>query len=603
MEKFIITPDDVSTLPALFRERLRRTPDKVAYRQYDIASQQWTQSTWHEMANEIGRWQAAFKKDGLKAGDKVAVMLKNSREWIVFDQAAMGMGLVTVPLYVDDRPDNVAYIINHAEVKLLFVQDKAQWKRLLKSKADLGGLKRIISIKRISEEDEPDDAHLESLSDWLFGMQGELQSKEGDAESLATIVYTSGTTGRSKGVMLSHKNILSNVYGASQCHSWIEDEVFLSFLPLSHMLERTAGYYMPVALGAEVAFARSIPQLGDDLVSVKPTVLVSVPRIYERVYGKIQSGLKLKSSVERYLFNLAVNTGWAKFLYKQGSAGWNPQILLWPWLEKLVASKVLEKLGGRMRVAICGGAALSEEVARLFIGLGLPLVQGYGLTESSPVIAVNREDDNIPASIGPALPGVEVRIGENDELQSRSDSNMLGYWKNEQATRETFTKDGWLRTGDKARIDERNHIYITGRLKDIIVLANGEKVPPNDMELAISLDPLFDQVMVIGEAKPYLCALLVLNHDAWADLAVSLSIHPESPAAFEQSNVQKAIQERVSARLKEFPGYAQIRRISVSLEPWTVDDGLLTPTLKIKRAKVMEKFADEICAMYEGHCL
>jgi long-chain acyl-CoA synthetase len=297
-----------------------------------------------------------------------------------------------------------------------------------------------------------------------------------------------------------------------------------------------------------------------------------------------------------------VDTGWSKFLYEQGSAGWKPQILLWPWLEKLVAAKVLEKLGGRMRIAICGGAALSEEVARLFIGLGLTLVQGYGLTESSPIIAVNREKKNIPASIGLPMPGIEVRIGENDELQSRSDSSMLGYWKNEKATKEAFTEDGWLRTGDKARIDERGHIYITGRLKDIIVLANGENVPPSDMELAISLDPLFEQVMVIGEAKPYLSALLVLNPDAWADLAVSLSIHPESPDAFQQANVRKAILERVSARLKDFPGYTQIRRVTVTLEPWTVDDGLLTPTLKIKRPKVMEKFHDEICAMYEGHC-
>jgi long-chain acyl-CoA synthetase len=603
MEKHIITTDDVSTLSALFRERLRRTPDKIAYRQYDIASQQWTRSSWHEMANEIGRWQAAFEKEGLQPGDKVAVMLKNSREWVVFDQAALGMGLVTVPLYVDDRPDNVAYIINHAEVKLLFVQDRSQWQRLLKSKVDLGLLKRIISIKSISEDDEPDDARLESLSDWLFGMEGVLQSKESAPDSLATIVYTSGTTGRSKGVMLSHKNLLSNTYGACQCHDWKEDEVFLSFLPLSHMFERTAGYYMPMALGSEVAYARSVAQLAEDLVTIKPTVLVSVPRIYERVYAKIHDGLKSKSAVARTLFKLAVDTGWSKFLYEQGSAGWKPQILLWPWLQKLVATKVLEKLGGRMRIAICGGAALSEDVARLFIGLGLTLVQGYGLTESSPIIAVNREKKNIPASIGPAMPGIEVRIGENDELQSRSDSSMLGYWKNEKATKEAFTEDGWLRTGDKARIDERGHIYITGRLKDIIVLANGENVPPSDMELAISLDPLFEQVMVIGEAKPYLSALLVLNPDAWADLAVSLSIHPESPDAFQQANVRKAILERVSARLKDFPGYTQIRRVTVTLEPWTVDDGLLTPTLKIKRPKVMEKFHDEICAMYEGHCL
>jgi len=603
MDNSRIFPDDVSTLPALFRERLKRTPDKAAYQQYDIASQEWSESSWHEMAVEVARWQAGFQKEKLQAGDRVAIMLKNGREWVVCDQAALGLGLVTVPLYVEDRPDNVAYIINHADVKLLFVQDKPQWKRLLDCGADLGGLKRIISIKRISEDDEPDDHRLESLSDWLFGLQGELQAKESDADSLASIVYTSGTTGRSKGVMLSHKNMLSNAMAAQLCNEWTEDEVFLSFLPLSHMFERTAGYYLPITIGARVAFARSIPQLGDDLVNIKPTMLISVPRIYERVYARIQDGLRNKSAVARMLFQLAVSTGWRKFEYDQGRAGWSPLLLLWPTLDRLVASKVLEKLGGRLRLAICGGAALSPEVAKLFIGLGLPLVQGYGLTESSPVISVNRIDDNIPASIGLPIPGTQVRIGEQDELQSYGDGTMLGYWKNEQATKDCMTADGWLKTGDKARIDEQGHIYITGRLKDIIVLANGEKVSPGDMELAIAMDSLFDQVMVIGEARPYLSALLVLNPDSWADFAVSHSIHPEAPDAFNRRDIERAVLQRVTARLKDFPGYAQIRKITMTLDPWSVDSGLLTPTLKIKRPKVMEKFYEEIDKMYQGHSL
>lgn len=601
MENELLQEADIHSLPGLFRARLDKTPDKLAYCQYDIASQQWTESTWQEMSNEIARWQAAFDKDGLKAGDKVAIMVKNCREWVVFDQAALGLGLVTVPLYVDDRPDNVAYIINHAEIKLLFVQDKPQWKRLLRADVDLGGLQRIISLKRISEDDEPDDPKLESLSDWLFGLSGELMTRESGLDELASIVYTSGTTGRSKGVMLSHRNMLSNAFAAVNSNCWKPGERFLSFLPLSHMFERTAGYYMPIILGAEVVYARSIAQLGEDLQTIKPTTLVSVPRIYERVYGKIQEGLRNKSFIAKFLFKSAVNVGWRKFLRDQGRAGWHPKLMFWPMLNKLVASKVLEKLGGELRLAICGGAALSEDVAKLFIGLGLPLVQGYGLTESSPVVFVNRIEDNIPSSIGTALPGVEVRIGANDELQSKGPFSMLGYWKNEQATKDTFTKDGWLKSGDKARIDDDGHAYITGRLKDILVLANGEKVPPNDMELAIALDSLFEQVMVIGEARPFLSALLVLDPDAWSDLAVSLNIHPESPDAFSQRNIEKAILKRVTTRLKNFPGYAKIRRAYITLEPWTVDDGLLTPTLKIKRPKIMERFADEIEALYEDH--
>ncbi len=601
MEIQLLQEAEIQSLPGLFRARLELSPEEPAYRQYDIASQEWTQSNWKQMASEIARWQAAFNKDGLEPGEKVAIMVKNSREWVVFDQAALGLGLVTVPLYVDDRPENVAYIINHAEVKLLFVQDKGHWKRLIKSEVDLGGLKRIISIKRISEDDEPDDHRLESLSDWLFGMSGELQTKESGLDDLATIVYTSGTTGRSKGVMLSHRNIISNAFAAAACNQWKSSERFLSFLPLSHMLERTAGYYLPIILGAEVVYARSITQLADDLQKIKPTTLISVPRIYERVYGKIQDGLRQKSAVAKMLFNSAVNVGWRKFQYEQGRASWHPSILMWPVLNKLVASKILVKLGGELRLAICGGAALSEDVAKLFIGLGLPLLQGYGLTESSPVICVNRPGDNIPSSIGTVLPGTEIRVSEKDELQSKGPCSMLGYWKNQQATDDTFTEDGWLKTGDKARIDDDGHVYITGRLKDIIVLANGEKVPPNDMELAIALDPLFEQVMVIGEARPFLSVMLVLDPAAWADLAVNLSIHPETPGAFTQRNVEKAILNRVTERLRDFPGYAKIRRAYVTLEPWTVDDGLLTPTLKIKRPKIMERFKDEIEALYEGH--
>lgn len=601
MHDILIEEREVDSLPGLFRARQAKTPDAMAYRQYDVASQKWTQTSWRDMANEIARWQAAFIKDGLQAGDKVAVMLRNSREWVVFDQAALGLGLVTVPLYVDDRADNVAYIINHAEVKLLFVQDKLQWKQLVNVDIDLGGLQRIISIRRISEDDEPDDPRLESLCDWVFGLSGELLSLESDADELASIVYTSGTTGRSKGVMLSHRNILSNAFAAASCTQWQESERFLSFLPLSHMLERTAGYYMPMIIGAEVIYARSIAQLAQDLQAVKPTTLVSVPRIYERVYAKIQDGLKQKSAIARTLFHMAVDVGWHRFKWQQGRAHWHPKLLMWPALNKLVASKVLEKLGGELRIAVCGGAALSEEVARLFIGLGLPLVQGYGLTESSPVVCVNRLDDNIPSSIGRALPGTEIRIGEKDELQSRGPCSMLGYWKNEQATKDSFSEGGWLKTGDKARIDNDGHVYITGRLKDILVLANGEKVSPGDMELAIALDSLFDQVMVIGEARPFLSVLLVLNPDAWADMAISLHVHPETEGVFLQRNIEKAILQRVAQRLKDFPGYARIRRAHITLQPWTVEEGLLTPTLKIKRAKVLDCYASEIDALYINH--
>ena len=601
MQQDTISPEIAKTIPGAFRERLARTPDKVAYRQFNLASQSWEQYTWAEMATEIARWQASLQQEGLQPGDRVALMLKNSRDWVVFDQAALGMGLVTVPLYVEDRPDNVAYIINNANVKLLLVLDTLQWRRLLEIGVDMPDLQRIISIEPIHEEDEPHDKRLSSRADWLFGAKGELQNIERSPDDLASIVYTSGTTGRPKGVMLSHKNILSNAYAASRCAFFGEQDVYLSFLPLSHMFERTVGYTIPLISGGEVVFARSIPQLGEDLQNIKPTILVSVPRIYERVYARIRDGLKDKSPIARKLFNLTVDVGWIRFEYQQKRRRWTPVLLLWPVLNKLVAGKVLAKLGGRLRIAICGGAALSPTVAKLFIGLGLPLVQGYGLTEASPIISVNRIEDNIPSSIGTPLPEIEVRVGVAEELQTRSDSVMLGYWGNQEATDAVMTDDGWLRTGDKATIDDKGHIHITGRLKDIIVLANGEKVPPNDMEMSIDNDGLIEQVIVIGEAKPYLIALVVLNPDHWNDLADMIGVDPDDPQTLQKKEVEKAILARISRQLKGFPGYAQVRRVAIYLKPWTIDDGLLTPTLKVKRPKVMKRFAEDIKRLYEGH--
>lgn len=607
MSQDAITPEVAGTIPALFRERLKRSPDKIAYQQYNFANKRWESSSWNEIATEVARWQAALEKENLQPGERVALMLKNSRDWVVFDQAALGMGLVTVPLYVDDRPDNVAYIINNSNVKVLLVQDTQQWKCLLDLKTELPDLQRIISIDPIHEEDQPGDSRLVSRADWLFGAKGELQARDRKPEELASIVYTSGTTGRPKGVMLSHKNIVVDAYGAFlagdeyPAGNFLSSDQYLSFLPLSHMFERTVGYMLPMLVGAQVNFARSVPQLAEDLVTIKPTILVAVPRIFERVYGKVMDGVKAKPPVARKLFEMAVNIGWKRFEYQQKRAGWTPALLLWPLLNKLVAAKVMEKLGGRIRLAICGGAALSPEVARLFIGLGLPLVQGYGLTESSPVISCNRVDRNIPKTIGLVFPNLKVRIGENDELQAYGETIMMGYWDNQQATDAAMTEDGWLRTGDKASIDENGYISITGRLKDILVLANGEKVPPADMEMSIAIDGLFEQVLLIGEAKPFLSACVVLNPDHWNELSDKIGFDPDDPSSLKTKHVEKLVLARISKRLKGFPGYAQVRRVAMYLEPWTIEDGLITPTLKVKRPKVMEKFADDINKLYEGH--
>lgn len=593
-----ITVEQARTIPGLFRERLKQTPDKIGYRNFDVASSKWEDTSWRELEHEIARWQVALKKEKLVAGDKVAIMLKNSRDWVVFDLAALGLGLITVPLYTDDRPDNVAYIVKDAGVKLLVVEGKKQWRKLQKVSEKLKGLQRIVSINTIEEEDEPDEPRLKALHDWLFGLDGEMVAEDGEPDELATIVYTSGTTGKPKGVMLSHTNILFNAYAAIQCGSFDYNDRFLSFLPLSHMLERMAGYYVPMMLGAEVVYARSVMLLAKDIEEQRPTVLVSVPRIYEKIYAKIMDNLSKESSLKQSLFDLAVKSGWQTYQYNQGRAGWKPVQLIWPVMKKLVADKITAKLGGRLRYAICGGAAMPPKIARIFTGLGVPVYQGYGLTETSPVVCVNRPDDNIPESIGKAMDGIEIKVGENSELLTRSPSVMLGYWNNVEATASTIDADGWLYSGDQVRIDDSGHVFITGRIKEIIVLGNGEKVPPADMEMAIILDALIEQIMIIGEARSCLAAVVVLNEPEWEKLADDLGVDPFEPDSLKEKFVEKAIIQRISNQLAEFPGYAQIRRIHLELNPWTVDEGLLTPTLKMKRPQLMKKYADQIEALY-----
>jgi long-chain acyl-CoA synthetase len=314
--------------------------------------------------------------------------------------------------------------------------------------------------------------------------------------------------------------------------------------------------------------------------------MIAVPRIFERVFTRIQGQLNRQSGFKRALFNMTTAVGWHRFEYQQHRAGWHPRLLLWPLLRKLVAQKVTAKLGGRLRMAVSGGAALSKPVARIFIGLGVPILQGYGLTETSPVISVNVPDDNEPGSVGVPLNGVDVRIGEHDELVVMTPGMMQGYWNNHAATKEIIDADGWLHTGDQARI-ENGHIYITGRIKDILV-----------MELAISLVPAIEQVLVIGEGESCLAAVVVLNADEWRELAIRFSLDADAADSLRHEKLHAALLRDIQGHLKDFPGYARIRRLILTLEPWTVDNGLLTPTLKVKRARVLEKFTAEITALY-----
>ncbi len=595
----IISTDEAVTLSGLFQRRVERSPDAVGFRYFDNGAQCWQDLTWSQMAAQVARWQDAMLQEGLSAGDRVAVMMRNCAKWVMFDQAALALGLVTVPIYADDRGGNVSYILRDSGSRLLVIGDKEEWTRIEPELQAMPDVQRIVLANPV--ECSISDPRVIELEKWLPEEGGELRTSSAQSDDLASIVYTSGTTGFPKGVMLSHNNMLSNAEAGARVVDLGESDLCLSFLPLSHTLERTLGYYFAVMIGMTIAYARSIAQLAEDLQTIRPTVLISVPRIYERVYAKMLAGLEEKGSSAKRLFALAVKVGWQRFLYLQGRAKWKPSLLLWPLLERVVARKLTDKLGGRLRIAVSGGAALVPQISQAFVGLGVPILQGYGLTESSPVISCNRPDDNVPESVGQVLDGVEVKIGANDELLARGPNIMLGYWNDQDANGRVLTADGWLHTGDKARIDEEGHLYITGRIKEIIVLSNGEKVSPVDMELAIAMDPLIEQVMVIGEQRPYLSAICILDPEYWKGLAPTIGVEADLPGVLELPEVENAVLARIAEQIKMFPGYARILRVHLSFEPWSIENGLMTPTHKLRRAKVMKTLESPVEKLYSGH--
>jgi len=593
-----------STLPALFAERVRRTPEAVAYQQYDMAAGAWRCYTWQQMSEQVSRWRQALEQEQLEAGERVAVMLNNSVEWICFDQAAQSLGLVLVSLYTSDTTDDIAYILNDAGASLLLMASPRQWQRLELDKSRVPSLQHVWCLENAGKDDSlVVDERIREVQTLLPAKPGAITSKVSDPESLAAIIYTSGTTGHPKGVMLSHRNILANAEAVQKLIPAYSSDIFLSFLPLSHGFERTVEYYLPMMAGSQVVYARSVKLLSEDLLEVRPTVFLSVPRLYEKIYVAIQQKLA-GSWLKKTLFYWTVELGWRYFEaeYQRRLPLSITQRWLYKLLHRLVAGKVLQRLGGRLRVAITGAAPMPVKVARFFIGLGVPLYEGYGLTEAGPAVTGNCQANNVPGSVGVPLPGVEVKLAADGELLVRSEGVMRGYWHNEKDTRKAIDAQGWLHTSDLAELKD-GIITIRGRKKDILVTSTGEKVPPADMESAIVMDPLFEQAMIVGEGKPYLSALLILNVEAWQELAKSFHLDPANEQSLHNRVVMNAVLHKLSGLLADFPGFAQVRAVSLSCNSWTIENGLLTPTMKLKRNEIEARFQNEIEELYRGHLL
>ncbi len=447
----------VRTLPELLAFRVAQSPQGEAYREFNAKTGQWVSTRWAAFSERVTQWRQALAAMRLPHHASIAILLPNGLNAVSLDQAALALACVPVALHAIDNPGSIAYILSDCQATMLMVSSLAQWRAIQRLGLALPVLRAVVvTDEAVAPALAGEAVALCSLADWLAAGQGAVADvQEPAADDLAAIVYTSGTTGKPKGVMLTHRNVVANVQAILQRVVPTADDVFLSFLPLSHTFERTAGYYLPIAVGCCVVYARSVTLLAEDLKTVRPTVLISVSRIYERVFARLQESLA-GSPLKTRLFEAAQAVGWRRFCRVQGLAlaadersQWAPlDEMAWPLLDRLVARKLQAQFGGRLRVAVSGGAPLSHAVARCFLGLGVPVLQGYGMTETSPVVAANGVDDNDPATVGRALPGVELGIGENRELQVRGPSVMKGYWNRPEDTARVLTADGWLSTGD-----------------------------------------------------------------------------------------------------------------------------------------------------------
>jgi long-chain acyl-CoA synthetase len=593
----------LKTLAEMFARRVAQSPNAEAYREFDVASGNWLGTSWQQISERVSVYIRALSKLNLERGARVAILLPNGTSAVCIDQATLAMACVPVPMHALDNPESIAYILNDSDASLLVVDTDQQWQDIVGTGLKLPGLKQVVIAKKVlAGQGEQGDIPVELLDTWLaLAVDFVPTMRTPDESELAALVYTSGTTGKPKGVMLTHLNVMSNVKSVVERVAPVMSDVFLSFLPLSHTFERTAGYYLPVATGSCVAYSRSTKQLAQDLIDVKPTILISVPRIYERIYGIIQTKLSA-SNVQSGLFNAAIEIGWRRFCRDQGMPEGNAVTAIldaigWVFLQPLIAQKLLDQFGGRLRVAVSGGAALSPVISRCFLGLGIPIVQGYGMTETSPVIAVNTPDDNNPATVGRVLSRIEVRIGENAELQVRGPNVMRGYWKREEDTAKAFI-DGWLRTGDQAEIVD-GRVQIKGRIKEIIVTSTGEKIAPVDLELAILTDVVFEQAYVFGENLPFIGCAVVLSKTYWNELANSLQLNPNNLDELNSPRAVEIVVARIREKTSSFPYYAQPKSVILSLESWTIENSLITPTLKLKRKNLAAYFATGIEQMYK----
>lgn len=585
-----------ATLPQTVLDLAQKREGLVALRRKEGGA--YRDVSWGRMAEEIRRYGRALLHLGIARGDRVAIMAPNGPEWVYADLGAMAAGALSVPVYHTEGMNALRHIVADSESRFLFVSSPRVAAEVLSTPEKVPALERVILLEGALE-----DPRALSLADFLAG--GDRVSPEllaqavasGRPEDVATIVYTSGTTGVPKGACLTHRNILSNVEACARLFPIGPGDACLSFLPLSHVFERVDGYYFMLCQGVTIAYAEGLETVAANLQEVRPTVMISVPRLYEKMYGRVMEKALSEPALKRRLFFAALRAG--RSGARQRLAGRRPGILQRAALalaDRAVFSRLRERLGGRLRFFISGGAPLGREIAEFFDSAGMPIYEGYGLTETAGGIAVNTPEARRPGTVGRPFPNTEVRMAEDGEILLRGSGVFPGYWKRPEETREAFT-DGWFSTGDVGVVDAEGFLSITDRKKDLLITASGENIAPQPLENLFKSDPLLANALVHGDRKPYLTALLAPNLENLENFAREQGIAFADPCDLvTHPRILEEVRRRIDRLQEGLPSIQRIKRFTLLSRDFSRQE--LTPTLKIRRKVVSEHFRGVLDGMY-----
>ena len=594
-----------NSMAAIFQNRVQELGDRPCV-MFKNAQGTYVDISWNEMNEMVRNLGCYLISKGIKSGDKVALFSPNRYEWWVADLAILSVGAVNVPIYATNSAEEARYVIENSDSVLCFAGEKEHMDKVSEVRKKLPKLGEIIVFDD-SKDPAPGVAGLKKVMEEgkKAGSKEEFEKRLTSIgpSDMATIIYTSGTTGDPKGVMLSHHNFISNV---NQLYSvdpelFKEEHTLLSFLPLSHSFERTVGYYSALNAGKTVAFAEDFSKILQNFQEVRPTMIVSVPRLYEKIHAGIVSKVSEAPPLKRLLFNWAMSLARKNLPYicndipRSGLFAFQYRLA-----DKIIFSKLKAGLGmDRLRFALSGGGPLSKSDAEFFLGMGIKVCEGYGLSETTPVTHGNRPDHIKPGTVGAPLKDTVVKIGEGGEVLIKGPQVMMGYYKNEEATKEVFTEDGFFRTEDIGEIDSEGYLKITGRIKDLIVTSGGKNISPQNIENSLKASNYIEQVAIIGDNRKYLSALIVPAFPELENWAKSSGIEYASrDNLINNPEVLKLFEGELAEHMKNYARVEQIRKFKLLNAEWSQETDELTPTLKIKRRVINSKYASEIEAMY-----